>query len=144
MPVRVETARFLAGFTALEGKIVQAAARGIHDGIRAAESSGKGSRLFNDRSGATRQSIRGTYGGTGRGSVVFGGASRLLNSGTRPHVIQGRPMLRFQVNGTTFFRRMVHHPGTAPRPFVDEARAVGAEVARVSSELYVNEIVRRA
>jgi len=47
----------------------------------------------------------------------------MVNDGTRPHIIRPRnaQVLRFQVNGRTVFARVVHHPGTRPRPFLDRA-----------------------
>lgn len=53
--------------------------------------------------------------------------ARFIDSGTRPHVIAARngEFLRFVKNGSVYFRRFVHHPGTAPRPFIDRAIATG-------------------
>lgn len=140
----VETARFLEGFDLLEAGIVQGIGLGMRDAIKATEASGKQTALFKDKSGETRGSIRGSYEGNQRGFVVFGGASRILNSGTPPHVINGRPFLRFVVNGTVMFRRMVRHPGTAERPFVQQARDRGDEVADYATAFYVSEAIRRA
>lgn len=46
-----------------------------------------------------------------------------VNDGTRPHVIRPRTAqaLRFVVGGRVVFARVVHHPGTRPRPFLDRA-----------------------
>ena len=141
---RVETAAFLRGWEMLEAGIVQAANFALRDAIKATEESGKATSLFKDRSGKTRASIKGTYSGFGRGSVSFGGASRLLDKGTRPHTIKGRPFLRFEVNGTAFYRRFVKHPGTAERPFVRQARERGEMAANYGAAYYVGEAIRRA
>lgn len=47
----------------------------------------------------------------------------MVNDGTRPHVIRPRraQVLRFQVGGQVVFARVVNHPGTRPRPFLDRA-----------------------
>lgn len=44
--------------------------------------------------------------------------------GTGPHEIRPKKpggVLVFQINGTTVFARVVHHPGTRAQPFVEEA-----------------------
>jgi hypothetical protein len=47
-----------------------------------------------------------------------------LEFGTRPHLIPGRPILRFELDdGTVIFTRLVHHPGTKPYKMVQQARA---------------------
>lgn len=46
-----------------------------------------------------------------------------VNDGTRPHIIRPRTKqaLRFRVGGRTVFAKVVHHPGTRARPFLDDA-----------------------
>jgi hypothetical protein len=46
-----------------------------------------------------------------------------VHGGTRPHVIRPRhaQLLRFVVDGQVVYARVVHHPGTRPRPFLDRA-----------------------
>lgn len=94
------------------------------------------SRLFTDRTGRLRRSIMrgpitGSYGaGTlaidvhagGLGGVEYAG---YVHDGTRPHVIAPakRKALRFVQAGSFRFAGRVNHPGTAPRPFMDEALA---------------------
>lgn len=53
----------------------------------------------------------------------------MVNDGTRPHIIRPRraKALRFKVGGRTVFAKVVHHPGTRARPFLDRALA---DVAR--------------
>lgn len=47
----------------------------------------------------------------------------MVHDGTRPHVI--RPVrarvLRFTVGGRVVYAKVVHHPGTRARPFLDRA-----------------------
>lgn len=68
-----------------------------------------------------------------RGSVTVGSDveySGFVNDGTRPHVIRPRnaQALRFRVGGRVVFARVVHHPGTRARPFLDRAlREVAAQ-----------------
>lgn len=62
-----------------------------------------------------------------RGSVSVGSDveySGYVNDGTRPHTIRPRRtggVLRFQVGGQVVFARVVNHPGTRARPFLDRA-----------------------
>lgn len=47
----------------------------------------------------------------------------MVHGGTRPHIIRPKTkqVLRFKVGGRTVFARVVHHPGTKARPFLDRA-----------------------
>lgn len=49
--------------------------------------------------------------------------AKFVHDGTRPHVI--RPVraqaLRFTVGNRTVYAKVVHHPGTRARPFLDRA-----------------------
>ena len=61
-----------------------------------------------------------------RGSVKVGSDleyAAFVNDGTRPHIIRPRraQVLRFTVGGRTVFAKVVHHPGTRARPFLDQA-----------------------
>lgn len=54
----------------------------------------------------------------------------MVHGGTRPHIIRPRraQVLRFQVGGRVVFAKVVHHPGTRARPFLDRAlREVAAQ-----------------
>lgn len=54
----------------------------------------------------------------------------MVHGGTRPHVIRPRTkqVLRFRVGGRVVFARVVNHPGTKARPFLDRAlREVAAQ-----------------
>lgn len=46
-----------------------------------------------------------------------------VNDGTRPHIIRPRQAqaLRFVIGGRVVFAKVVHHPGTRARPFLDDA-----------------------
>lgn len=68
-----------------------------------------------------------------RGSVTVGSDleyAAFVNDGTKPHIIRPRraKVLRFNVGGQTVFARVVNHPGTKARPFLDRAlREVAAQ-----------------
>lgn len=46
-----------------------------------------------------------------------------VHDGTRPHVIRPKnaSVLRFEIGGRVVYARVVHHPGTRARPFIDRA-----------------------
>jgi hypothetical protein len=47
----------------------------------------------------------------------------MVHDGTRPHIIRPKraQALRFRIGGRVVFAKVVHHPGTRPRPFLDKA-----------------------
>ena len=69
-----------------------------------------------------------------RGSLTVGSDveyAGFVNDGTRPHQIKPRRtggVLRFTVGGRVVYARVVNHPGTRARPFLDRAlREVAAQ-----------------
>lgn len=143
MNVAIKTARAREGLQLLHAGFLQAAAMAMRAGVQATEQSAKGTALWKDKSGGTRGSIRGEVFGASRGLVSAGGASGFLENGTRPHAIFGHPMLRFEINGQIFFRRMVRHPGTKGTHFMSEARDRGEQALSYGAEYYVGEAIRR-
>jgi len=78
--------------------------------------------------GRLRASLRGELQGffTLRPKFVVGSDVEYapwVNDGTRPHVIRPRnaKALRFVVGGQVVYAKVVHHPGTRARPFLDRA-----------------------
>jgi len=141
---RVDGARFRSGLELLQAGIHQAAVLTLRSAVTAATDSAKGTKLFKDGSGVTRGSIHGEVFGL-RGFVTAGGATRFLEYGTRPHIIEAHgSALRFVVNGTVLFRKSVKHPGTKPRPFMAEARERGMIAAEYGAEVFVSAAIRNA
>ncbi|SCF98448.1 Bacteriophage HK97-gp10, putative tail-component [Streptomyces sp. MnatMP-M17] len=71
-----------------------------------------------------RQEFRRTY--TLRPMVTVGSDVEYapwVNDGTGPHIIRPRraQALRFVVGGRVVYAKVVHHPGTHARPFLDQA-----------------------
>jgi hypothetical protein len=96
-------------------------------GERAAENA-RLTPLFKDgKRAATRGTIKFRMAGSS-GKLIARGASHFLEWGTKAHVISPKKgkMLRFAVAGNMVFARKVQHPGTRPRPFMRDAREVGA------------------
>jgi hypothetical protein len=116
----------------LEGDLQNAALNALEESTAAAAAHAKATRLFEDRTTGLRGSIEAQP----PTAVVGRFAARLaaranyasfVENGTPPHVIEARGggMLRFVINGTPIFRKRVFHPGTKPRPFMEEASFVG-------------------
>jgi hypothetical protein len=142
--VSIETSEARGGLRLLHAGILQAGKLALRAAIQAAEESAKHTTLYRDQTGATRASVRGEVEGY-RGFVECGGASRLLDSGTQPHIIRAHgTALRFVVNGSVLYRAMVHHPGTAERPFVRQARDLGEQALDHGLVFFVNYAIARA
>ncbi len=122
----------------------------MHQSIRVATDAtyadAKSTTLFNDRSGDLRgsigESVDGLTGKVWRGRKKYFG---FVANGTQPHVIEGRNggMLAFMWNGQMSFFRRVHHPGTAPRPFMQHAYDVAQRTLGVVGERFADSAVRR-
>lgn len=102
--------------------------------------------LFRDRTGLLRRSIlRGPISGSfSSGTLAIDTMAGIgahygifVHDGTRAHVIEPsrRKALRFVSGGGFIFSRRVQHPGTRPRPFIQEAvRASSAFASRTLSQ----------
>lgn len=117
-----------------EGEVASA----LWDAVDGAAAQARQTRLFRDRTGKLRASIR----SRARSLFVASVEARrpyasFVHNGTAPHVIEARGggMLRFVANGQTVFRRRVNHPGTAARPFVQNAvdAAAGPLAQRIAA-----------
>lgn len=142
--VVVRGERTRAGLALLKAGVHQAITLTLRAAVAATKDSAKGTTRFQDRTTETRSSIHGEVFGP-RGFVEARGAAHFLEWGTRPHLIvaHGRA-LRFVINGAVLYRRWVNHPGTAPRPFMREARERGAQAAEWGAEIFINAAIRGA
>ncbi len=143
--VTADTSAARRDLSTLNGGIHQAIALALRGAMAAAVESARGTTRFKDRSTETRQSIHGEPLPGLRGEVQAAGAAGFLENGTRAHTIVARQAqaLRFVANGQVLYRRLVHHPGTAPRPFMQEARDKAETAAEFAAEYYVGEAIRR-
>jgi hypothetical protein len=140
--IHTEAARreLLNGLIAID----EAARIALGFAVKAAERSVLGTTLYQNASGKTRGSVKTGVEGLS-GFVQSGGATAFLENGTRPHEIVARraKALHFRINGADVFARKVNHPGTAPRPFMRVAWAVGQETADLQAEHFVSLAIRR-
>lgn len=94
------------------------------------------------RTGELAESIKGrylTHAGDTAEAVIEATAphAEVVSKGSKPHdiVARGRA-LRFTAGGTTLFRQRVHHPGTAPNPFMESGERVAQSELGSSMEHY--------
>ncbi len=86
------------------------------------------SALYKSHTYGLRSSIQwGTQQGASSAHAVMRASApyaAFVENGTRPHTIEARrkTTLRFVQNGAVRFSRIVHHPGTKPRPFMAQAQ----------------------
>lgn len=122
-----------AALTDLEADLLRATNTAMHEAVDEAKADAKATPLFQDQTGLLRSSIEGDVGGF-KGTLTAGGPNvnyaSFVENGTPPHEIRGKGggLLRFVMNGRTIFARSVHHPGTAERPFMAHAAALGEQV----------------
>jgi len=117
----------------------------VRESVAETEKHAKATTLWKDQTGKTRRSIAGRAQGAIYGEVKAAGAAKYLEHGTPPHVIEPKRggALRFVVAGRTVFARRVQHPGTAERPFMQQARDHGQQVADYGAEFYVSSAIER-
>lgn len=138
---------FCAQLRDLGAAIHNNAAQALRAAVNAAEDDAKGTALYKDRTGALRANTVGTVDASAlkgelRASTKY---ARYVESGTPPHVIQGRNggMLRFVIAGRVVFRRSVKHPGTAERPFMRHAQDVGDKTLDYGAEYFTDHAITK-
>lgn len=110
--------------------------------VKTAEAVAKGTKLFNDITGALRKSISSEATGLEGKVIAASKYARFVEYGTAPHVIEAKSgMLRFVVAGSTVFARRVNHPGTAERPFMAEAARVGQQTLDYGLEISTDQAI---
>jgi len=138
--VEMHTDGFRGALRDLYAGILNNAPQALRAAVRAARDSAKSTKRFKDVTGWLRGSIREDFDGPFKGRLRAGPKyARFVNDGTPPHEIsaKGGGVLHFQMQGHDFFRRSVHHPGTKPRPFMDDAAAVGEQTLDYGLELMI-------
>jgi hypothetical protein len=142
----VHTAGFRAELRDLYAGILNNAHQALVIAVHAAKESATSTTLFNDVTGETRANIREEMTAPLKGKVTAQGkVAVFLNEGTNPHEIRAKRggKLRFQVQGQTVFARIVHHPGTRPRPFMDQAAEFGEQVLDYGLDDFTDRAIAR-
>lgn len=117
------------GADSLSEQVMQALARTAQLASFYAKS-GIGTRdvLYQSRTFGLRNSIQwATQMGSSSAHAVMRASApyaSFVENGTKPHMIEPKrkQALRFVQNGAVRFSRIVHHPGTTPRPFMAQAQ----------------------
>jgi hypothetical protein len=141
--IQIEASEFLRNLATIERRVLDAARLGVDQVAKVAYRSARETTLFKDQTGELRGTLdildRGTY---GRRLTAPAKHARYIESGSKPHRITAKnvPFLRFVIGGKVFYKRSVNHPGTAARPFMQNAAAAGAQAMAV----ILNEAAERA
>lgn len=151
MPAKFDGRAFLADLHVLEKDIQHSTGEAMKYAVEGAEQHARSTRLFNDGRGRTlvdkdglrlRDSIS-SWHTTTRGELSANSRhARFVNSGTPKHRIPGNP-LTFRWHGVQVFFRFVNHPGTKPRPFMDQAAAFGKQELEDKLDSFVEESIRK-
>jgi HK97 gp10 family phage protein len=143
MSISIDLRDFEKAFDDLKAGLQNGAHQALVSAVKAAHDSARTTDLFKDGPDAKlRNSIVMAITGSLSGSVSAGGRAasyaRFVENGTPPHDIKPKKAgaLRFVLNGEVVFRRIVHHPGTAERPFMARAAAVGEQTLDYGMEYF--------
>jgi hypothetical protein len=142
MSIQVDSSEFLRAFGDLQAYLHNGAHQALVAAVKAAHDSARTTNLFKDGPDARlRGSIVMGIDTPMTGHVSAGGRAapyvQYVESGTRAHEIRPKrgKTLRFEIAGEVLFRKVVHHPGTAARPFMARALAVGEQTLDYGLEI---------
>jgi Bacteriophage HK97-gp10, putative tail-component len=142
--VDFSTTRFREALRTLHAGIVNNAHQALKAAVHAAHEAAARTTLFRDVTGNLRGTITEEMTGPLEGKVRAGAKyARFVNDGTPPHTIAGKRggTLHFVVQGHDVFRKVVHHPGTKPRPFMGEAADAGEQALEYGTEYFTDRAV---
>jgi hypothetical protein len=137
---------FRASLAAILVAIQRNAHQALKIAVDVAEKSAKDSGLYTSRTGLLRALTKGSVSAVSLTGKLVSAApyARFVEDGTQPHVIsvKGGGSLSFVSGGQRRFARTVHHPGTAPRPFMQVARDLGEQTLEYALELATEAAVK--
>ena len=112
---KIDSAQMLRGRTGLVSNVMAGFAGAVTRSVK-----GVAAERITSRTGAYLAGISSTWTGDRIVTTASAPHSLFLERGTRPHVIEGNPVLRFKVGGQTVYARRVNHPGTRPYRILEE------------------------
>ena len=141
---RVEASDCLRNLKSIERRILDVVRIGIGTAVKVAYRNVRESTLFKDRTGE----LRGTLdiidtGAWSKRLIAPAKYAKYVNDGTKPHVIlpKNGGFLRFVIAGRVIFAKKVNHPGTAKRPFMENAADAGGQAMKIAFENGVEQAV---
>lgn len=145
MIATIDSRAFFEQLHTLGASLRNNATQALKAAVQTAEADARATTLYNDRTGALRKNTFGSVDGLEGKLVAKTKYARFVESGTAPHVIEGRRggMLRFVMNGEVIFRRRVNHPGTQPRPFMEHASQVGEQTLDYGLEYFTDFAIQK-
>lgn len=132
--VRFDGSEAIRRLGTIERRILDVARVQLYEVARVAYRNARDTTLFRDRTGELRGSIdiidKGAY---WKRVVAPAKHAGFIEGGTKAHVIRPKhaKLLRFYVGGNVVFAHKVNHPGTAKRPFMENAKLAGSQAARI-------------
>lgn len=129
--VTIDGSRFRDALDELLGDFHTMAAQALDAGVDAAAKDAFSTTLFQDHTHKLREGTKATVSNRDfKGKLVNATPyARFIEYGTKAHVIRPRKakILRWysHASGGWAFAKVVHHPGTKPRPFFKHAGEVG-------------------
>lgn len=134
MLTRVDGTETLRGLRTLERRVLDVARVQLYEVARVAYRAARDTTLFRDRTGQLRGTIdiidKGAY---WKRVIAPAEHAKYIEGGTKAHVIRPKRarFLRFYVGGNVVYARKVNHPGTAKRPFMENAARAGGQAMRI-------------
>lgn len=131
---------FRASLTLVLAAIRNNARQALAVAVKTAEQSAQATSLYNDGTGYLRQHTKGESFGLEGKLVADAKYAVFVEAGTVPHAITAKRggTLSFVANGERIFRKTVQHPGTKPRPFMQEARDLGEKTLEYGLEIMID------
>lgn len=138
----VDASDFLRDIDKVERRLLDAARFSVQEAAEATLRAAKDTDLFQDRTGELRRTMEIVdTGAFSKRVTTRANHARWVNFGTRAHVITPKTpggRLRFFKGGRTVFAQRVNHPGTAPRPFMENAAYAGQRALEMVSDMHVD------
>lgn len=143
--VSFDTHEFRKDLRVLAGEVEAAAQDSVTAAAHSAFQEAVQTRMFNNKTGRLRRSIgMKVDASAGKVQATVSAGKGLayavpIHDGSRPHIIAARraPMLRFKIGTRWISTLYVRHPGTSPRPFIEEP---GENAARILEDSAHNRV----